>query len=650
MNSLKHKKQYGLWESPLSARVLAQGLTLADAVWDSSGALVWLERRPERGALVVLPADGQAQRDLNSEYSVRARVGYGGGDFTVGQGQVIFAEAGSGRLYRQRLESGGPQAITPAFGQAASPCLSPDGRWVLFVHTYEKRDVLAVAGARGECWPQVLASGADFYMQPAWRPDGKHIAWIAWDHPNMPWDGTRLYLGELREALDEGAGCSLPALKEARVIAGGENISIFQPLFSPDGRSLAYASDESGWWQLYLYDLESGERRQMTFAEAEHGAPAWNQGQRTYGFSPDGRRLVFIRNQEGRNSLWMVEIESGKEFPLPLPEKYTGLEQLAVFPQEAPDGAMQLSVLASGAVQPPQVIGVSVPKDLTPNPVKPTVRVLRRATSEEFPAEEYAHSEPVTFPGMDGEPAHGLFYPPHNPRFEGLGKPPLLVHIHGGPTSQVRDVFNPRAQFFATRGFAVLDVNYRGSTGYGRAYRERLKGNWGIYDVQDAVSGARALVEAGRVDGGKLVIMGGSAGGFTVLKALTDFPGFFKAGIALYAVSNQFTLVSDTHKFEERYSDSLLGPLPEAAALYRERSPIFYVDRIQDPLAIFQGEEDVVVPPRQSDELVASLRRRGVPHIYHLYPGEGHGFRKPETLEHFYQAVEEFLKQYVLFA
>jgi dipeptidyl aminopeptidase/acylaminoacyl peptidase len=213
----------------------------------------------------------------------------------------------------------------------------------------------------------------------------------------------------------------------------------------------------------------------------------------------------------------------------------------------------------------------------------------------------------------------------------------------------VRNNFNGRAQFFTSRGYAVLEVNHRGSTGYGRIYRDRLRGNWGIYDVQDSVSGARALAERGAIDSRRVVIIGGSAGGFTVLKAIEDFPGFFKAGICLFGVSNQFTLAAETHKFEAHYTDSLLGPLPEASDIYHQRSPIFFVDQITDPIAIFQGEDDIVVPRKQSDEVVESLRRRGVPHIYHVYPGEGHGFRKPETVEHFYKTVDQFLRQYVIF-
>jgi dipeptidyl aminopeptidase/acylaminoacyl peptidase len=251
---------------------------------------------------------------------------------------------------------------------------------------------------------------------------------------------------------------------------------------------------------------------------------------------------------------------------------------------------------------------------------------------------------------MDGGTVYGLYYPPHNPHFSGLGKPPLIVRVHGGPTSQARAAFNATAQFFATRGYAFLEVNHRGSTGYGRAYWEALKGKWGIYDVQDSICGARFLAEQGWVDETRRVIMGGSAGGFTVLQALVDFPGFFKAGICLYGVTNQFSLVAVTHKFEARYSDSLLGSLPEAAEVYRARSPLFHADKIQDPLILFQGEEDTAVPRAQSDAIVALLRQRGVPHEYHLYPGEGHGFLKTQTIEHLYTTADRFLRQYVIFA
>jgi dipeptidyl aminopeptidase/acylaminoacyl peptidase len=606
-----------------------------EVAWDEGGSLVWLESRSDRNILVLQPPDGGAARDLNDTFSVRANVGYGGGDFCVSQGQVYFVDADSGRLYRQPLSSGQPSAVTPAFGQVASPSLSPDGRWLLYVHSYEGEDCLAVVDASDGSWPQKLVSGNDFYMQPAWHPDGRRIAWIAWDHPNMPWDGTYLRMAEL----DFPVGRA-PVAGEISTVAGGEGTSIFQPQFSPDGRSLVYVSDTSGWWQLYLFDLDSGEHRQLTDVPAEHGEPAWAQGRRTYGFSSDGKRLYFLRNQDAAISLWQYDLDSGRESRLPLDDRYTYFDQISV-------SQHGIALIASGGCVPTRVVTCRLLEDA---PSAAGLQVLRRATSEEIPQSAYASPQALAWTGMDGDLAYGVYYPPHNEKYEGIGKPPLLVRIHGGPTSQRFKQFDIGVQYFATRGYAVLEVNYRGSTGYGRAYRDKLRGSWGIYDVQDAVSGGQYLIDQGQVDGSKVVIMGGSAGGFTVLKALQDHPGFFKAGINLFGVTNQFTLAADTHKFEAHYSDTLLGPLPEAADLFRERSPIFYVDKIQDPVAVFQGEDDVVVPRAQSDELVESLRRRGVPHVYHLYAGEGHGFRKEETLEHMYTEIVKFLNQYVIFS
>lgn len=628
----KQSLPFGLFPSSLSPISMARGLTFAEVALSPNGELVWLENRSDQGVLVVQPLSGQGRRDLNNQFSVRARVGYGGGDFTVTESDVFFVAADSGRIFRQPLRSGTAKPVTPAFGQAAHPAPSPDGRWLAYIHSYEGKDVIALVPADGSRWPQTLIQGDDFYMQPCWHPDGNRFAWIAWNHPNMPWDGTRLYMAELEQSKGYW-GC-----KSVEVITGDEETSIFQPQFSPDGRYLAYVSEAGGWWQLYLYDLERKTHTQLTFTDAEHGQPAWVQGMRTYQFSPDSRSIFVIRNSQAHDSLIQIDLENQKEHPIQLDEAYTALSQIHLCPQNP---QTQIALIASSARIPPRVITV--------NPQGET-RVWGRAYPEDVPFENYSSAQSVSWKGMDGETVHGLYYPPHHPDFTGSGAPPLIVHIHGGPTSQVKNGFNPRAQYFATRGYAFLEVNYRGSTGYGRDYRNKLRYSWGIYDVEDAVSGAKQLAEQGKADPSKLVIMGGSAGGFTVLKALEDYPGVFKAGVCLYGVSNHFTLAQDTHKFEARYLDSMLGALPEAAQVYRERSPINYVERIHDALAIFQGEVDNVVPRSQSDTVVASLQQRGVPHIYHVYPGEGHGFRKSETIEHFYKTVEAFLREKVIFS
>lgn len=626
---------FGLWPSPISPKFLSQGLRLGDSAWDSDGqTLVWLEGRSDRGVLVASTLNGDAPRDLTDELSVRARVGYGGGDFCVGSGRVIFA-SGS-RLNSLALSGGKPRAITPQFGEPAAPTLSPDGRWVMYVYSYERKDGVAVVSSSGDCWPQILSCGRDFYLQPRWSADGKQIAYIAWDHPNMPWDGCELFLAELSVPAR-----GMPSLKKEKKIAGAADIAVFQPEFSPDGKYLSYLSDEGGWHNLYLHDLASGKTRRLTDeSAAQLGNPAWVQGQRTYGWNHDSKTVYLMRNERGVATLVALDIASGKMSPVKELTAYTDIQQPALHPKKP-----LLAAAVSSGTQPPRIIAHDLSRRAT--------TIIKRATSESILPEKLNSPQPITWQSQDGAEVHGLLYLPSGFAANSQSSqkaPPAIIRIHGGPTSQTRAAFNADAQFFTTRGYALLDVNYRGSTGYGRDYMNALRGNWGIHDVEDAVSGAKYLAREGLADGEKLVIMGGSAGGYTVLQALVTRPGFFKAGLCLYGVSNMFTLASDTHKFEERYLDSLLGPLPEAAALYRERSPIFHAEKIVDPVAIFQGEIDEVVPRAQSDTIVESLKRRNVPHEYHIYPGEGHGWRKTETIEKFYASMDAFLKTYVLFA
>jgi dipeptidyl aminopeptidase/acylaminoacyl peptidase len=624
------KRQYGLWPSPITPRSLAQSLRLGDVGWDSDGqTLVWLEGRSDRGVLVTARLDSPAARDLTSDLSVRAFVGYGGGDFTVGHGHVYFVS--SGRLYRQSLTSGAATPITPAAGQAAAPALSPDGRWLVYVWSDEQTDCLAVVDSEGRHWPQKLAEGRDFYMQPRWHPAGDRVAWIAWDHPQMPWDGTELWLASV-----DGSG-NLPRVTESHRIAGNAETAIFQPEFSPDGRAIAYVSDETGWGQLYLQELAGGSVRRLTRDESEHGRPAWSQGLRSYSFAGPAA-IAGVRAERGVDHLQVVSTERGVAHGLGGDAaRYTDV----TYPAGSPDGAM-LAAIASSPDTPPRVASFDLDTGRE--------QIWAYSAGETVPPSELARPEAISWPSYGGDAAHGLFYAPVSERFESPGKPPLIVLVHGGPTGQTVASYHPQTQFFTTRGYAVLEVNYRGSTGYGREYMLRLRESWGIYDVEDSISGARWLAQHGRVDERRRVIMGGSAGGFTVLQTLVTHPGFFTAGICMYGVSNQFTLATDTHKFEARYLDSMLGPLPEAAAVYRERSPLFHAERISDPIAVFQGDIDRVVPRAQSDEVVASLRARGVPHLYEVYEGEGHGWRKSETIERFYTSIERFLKQYVVFA
>ncbi len=625
------KKPYGTWASPISGASIASAVSLRDAQWNSAGdTLVWWENRGKTGFLQA-QTGRQAPRDLtDGQLNVAGRVGYGGGAFTLGAGKVFFAA--NGRLYSQALAGGQARAISPAFGAYAAPALSPDGRWLVFVHSYEHVDGLALVDAAGEQFPRKLAYGTDFVMQPTWHPAGRHIAFIAWNHPQMPWNGSELRLIQLDTDSDGG----LPYAQDIVTLAGDLETAIFQPAFSPDGRYLAYISDASGWGQIYLYDLELGQHRQLTDAQAEHGSPAWVQGLRTYGWAADSQSLFYLENHAGFISLKRRFLAAPAGETVAGLEAYSELEQIAVSPKSD-----AVALIASSSLIPPRVISL---------PAGGHVTIHRRRGAENLSANQLSAAQAIRWAGDDGGTAHGLYYAPVPQEQMPSGKPPLIVLVHGGPTSQCKAGFYNEVQFFTTRGYAVLQVNHRGGTGYGKAYMNMHRGNWGLYDVTDSIAGVKHLAREGHIDASKAVIMGGSAGGFTVLQSLVDYPGFYKAGVCSYGVSNQFGLLMHTHKFEERYTYWLLGELPEAAELYRQRSPVFHAYKIVDPIIVFQGTEDKVVPQNQSDSIVASLKRRGVPHEYHLFQGEAHGWRMPATIATYYDKIERFLLQHVIYA
>jgi dipeptidyl aminopeptidase/acylaminoacyl peptidase len=505
----------------------------------------------------------------------------------------------------------------------------------------------------------------------------------------MPWNGTELFLAEVLYS-DDGP----PVFKNVQGVAGGKLTAIFQPEFSPDSRRIVWLSDETGWHNFYARDLKSGTTRQLTQEnKAQLGTPAWLQGARTYGFSHDGRQIHFLRNERGFSTLCSLDGRSGKiSVDEELKKEYSDLKQIACNPKDG-----RIALIASSGTCPARVIVLCATGGL---PTSASVGqiykletaseakfnsadesascnrtgrqggcsaaetsgtqngyryiIVKRSSSESASKNELVEPCAISWKGPRSTSIHGLLYLPksigESSGKKNAPKPPAIIRIHGGPTTQSLAAYSGDIQFFVTRGYTVLDVNYRGSTGYGRKYMDELRGNWGVCDVQDAMSGAKFLIQRGWADAKKMVIMGGSAGGYTVLQSLVDFPGFYKAGVCLYGISNQFTLVSDTHKFEERYSDYLLGSLPEAAVKYRDRSPVFKSERIVDPVAVFQGEIDEVVPKSQSEAIVASLKTRNVPHEYHVYAGEGHGWRKSETIESFYKSVEAFLKNNVLFS
>lgn len=616
---------YGLWPSPISALGISQRIRLEDVQWDSDGqTLVWLEGRSGRGVLCS-QSGAEARRDLTDELSVRGGVGYGGGEFCVQNGRIIFVEAG-GRLFSHSLGYGKPRPITPPFGSAASPAISPDGRWVAYVFSDGTTDLLALVDVEGREWPVQLVKGADFYMQPAWHPAGDRLAWVEWNHPNMSWDGSRLMLGRV-------SGES-PRVLDDICLDGGDEISAVQPQFSPDGRWISFIVSSGEWEDLMLVNLESGDRQTLLHGEGFHLAePAWVQGRRTYGWCPQSDALYSIRNYAGRCELWKISLDGNSQKADLGP--YTLLEQLSVSP-----AGDEVACLASGASVSARIIRWDGRQ----------VRVAARSESELIAPDFMPLPQALQWAAPDGSPVHGIFWAPRNPGCQSSGLPPAIVYIHGGPTSEVPAAYSAQRAYFTSRGYGWLDVNYRGSSGYGRSYRNALRENWGLADVEDAAEGAAALEAQGLADGKRLIIYGGSAGGYTVLNALIRYPGRFKAGVCNYGVSNLYDIVRDTHKFELHYTDRLIGVLPEAARRFYDWSPVFHVDKIRDPLAVFQGSADKVVPPSQSEQIVAALRQNGVMHIYQVYEGEGHGFRKNETWVDYYPRVERFLQQQVIFS
>ncbi len=629
----KENIPFGLWPSPISASLISQRLRLEDVQFAGDGqTLVWCEGRSAGSALAAQGVDGSsARRDLTSEQNPRGGVGYGGGVFSVSGETVLFANR-DGRIYRRGLGYDRPRPITPAFGPSpsgavASPALSPDGRWVVYVYSDGHDDLLALADSSGKEWPIQLSRGADFYMQPTWHPAGDRLAWVEWDHPNMPWDGTRIQIARL-----EG---SPPRVVDVTTAAGGADSPAQQPLFSPDGRWLCYSVETGEFPDLMLMDLQTGEHRVLVHGDGfEVVPPAWAQGVRSIGWSPSSQRIFYIRYTGSNSSLWVADLATGKSTCLET-APFTSMIQLAVSPTRD-----AVAMIAAGANQPGQIV------------VWENGRLQTQvySTAATYDPAYLPTAKEITWSTTGGVPVHGLYYPPTHPTCTAAGAPPALVHIHGGPTSIANNGFNGEAAYFTSRGYAYVEVNYRGSTGYGRTYREALRQRWGEVDVEDAASCAHALNEQGLADPKRLIIIGGSAGGYTVLNALIHHPGLFKAGICQYGVTNLFALDLDTHKFEAHYNASLVGHLPEAAGRYHAWSPVFHAEAIRDALYIFQGSEDVVVPPSQSEEIVSALRARGTPHKYKVYEGEGHGFRKSENIADYLNETERFLQQQVLFA
>ena len=629
---------FGSWASPVSAALIAGATIRLGQIALHGSTVAWSEGRPQeqgRNVVVQRSADG-GLRDLNpAPFDVRTRAHeYGGGAFLLHGSELLFSHDGDQKMYRigeagETTEAGEPVALTTSANMRYADAVVDSARERVIAvredHSHGSIDAVATlvaislrdgaeqvgterVGTEHVCTEQVLASGHDFFSTPRLRPDGQQLAWLAWDHPNMPWDGSTLWLADVA-----GDG----SLVDARVVAGGPSESIFQPEWSPGG-VLHFASDRTGWWNLYRLSGVGAEAsgEPLCPMEAEFGQAQWAFGMSCYGF--DGRgNIVCAFTQAGRSQLARIDAGTLQLHLIATP--FCTITDLKV-------GADFAAFIGGSEAAPSAVVRIDL--------LTQRCEVLRSASSSEVDVAYVSRAEAITFPTEGGLQAHALFYAPVNPRFTGPPgePPPLIVMSHGGPTSTATPAFNWSIQYWTTRGFAVVDVNYGGSTGYGRDYRARLAGQWGVVDVDDAVNAARFLAERGSVNPARSAIRGGSAGGYTTLCALT-FRSFFQCGASHYGIGDLEALARDTHKFESRYLDGLIGPWPAAQARYRGRSPINFTERLSSPMILLQGLEDKAVPPAQAQAMFDAVRAKGLPVALLMFEGEQHGFRRAATIQ-----------------
>ena len=604
---------YGSWKSPITSDAIVSGsVGLGRAVRDGD-SLYWSEARPsEKGRTTVVcrAADGSTIDVVPAPFNVRTRAHeYGGGSWAIFDGVVYFANFADQRLYRQPVV-GEPEALPPEGDRRFADIrwAQPRNRLICACedHTVEgeAKAYIAAVPLDGSQMITVLAEGSDFHTSPALSPAGSQLAWLTWQHPHLPWDETQLWLADI---VDGGS------LANSRQIAGVAEESIFQPQWSPSGQ-LYYVSDSTDWWNLYRWNAD-GEPTTLCPMEAEFGLPQWVFGMSTYGFV-SGDRAICAYTQKGLWTLASLDLANGKLTPFDLP--YSTLSGIFV------DDTCALFIGGS-ATAPSELVYFDF--------ATCKAESLKRSTELALAEGYLSAPESVEFPTTEGT-AYGLLYRPKNQDFAAPAdeKPPLRVKIHGGPTAQTSSSLSLGIQYWTSRGFAVLDVNYGGSTGYGRKYRRRLDFSWGIVDVDDCVNGAKYLVDQGIVDENRLTIEGGSAGGYTTLAALT-FKNTFKAGASRYGVSELEALARDTHKFESRYLDRLIGPYPEKKAIYEERSPLHAVEQLNCPVIFFQGLDDKIVPPNQAEMMVKALKAKGIPVAYVPFEGEQHGFRQSENIK-----------------
>jgi len=608
----KSSAAFGSWASPISTQLLVTDVVRFDYAFVDGDDIYWCEGRPTEGGRSVIvkrTKDGVTSDVFGPDFAVRTLVHeYGGLCIVIQNGAVYFSNYADQRLYRV-LPGQAPEAITPEppsprAWRYADPRLSPDGTTLYCVRERHENgevinDVVAIpTSGKGE--PIVLTSGCDFYSDLTLSPEGDRLAYVCWNHPNMPWDHTSLYELTLKDGYE---------IVGQRLVTGDKE-SVQQPRYSSFGH-LFYVSDRRGWWNIYR-DAEPEAITQYPL-DAEFGQPAWVFGTSTYQPLADGSFFITWSGVDGTKAGILQD-----QYVRPLDCDYNGLFDISS------DGHRVVAT-AIDPTKPMAIVEI--------DPETGATTVIKESFHNSVDETYLSVPEAIEFPTENGLTAHAFYYPPTNPDFEGPEgeAPPLIVATHGGPTGDTVALLSYEIQYWTSRGFAYVDVNYGGSTGYGREYRNRLQGQWGIVDLDDCTNAATYLAATGRANPKALLIHGGSAGGFTTFCALT-FRRDFAAGASYFGVSDLGGLAADTHKFESRYLDSMVGPWPEARALYEARSPIFHTDLLETPMIIFQGLEDKVVPPQQAELMVAALTAKEIPHAYIAYEGEQHGFRKAENI------------------
>ena len=625
------RKPFGSWASPITTDLLLHDTaSLSMPRWDGAD-LYWTEGRPEEaGRQVVVRRDpaGQAVDITPRDFNARTRVHeYGGGHYAVSGGTVWFTNYTDQRLYRQDRDAQ-PRPITPPVDVRHADMLVDAGRRLIYAvredHTTgasEAVNSLVALDWNGEREAFTVAGGNNFYSSPRLSPDGLRLAWLTWNHPNMPWDGTELWVGDL----DAGG-----QVRGAHKVAGGPEESIYQPEWSPSGE-LYFVSDRSDWWNLYR--VTAGGDAPVCAQPAEFGGPQWTFGMTHYGFL-DAKRILCINAIANVSKLSILDIATGTMQAIDL--YYTVFTSLVI-------GGGRAAVIAASPTLSRRLITI--------DPTSAGQEVVKVSTAVHLDPGYFSIPQAIEFKTEGGLEAHAFYYAPKNKDFEPEPgeKPPLVVHCHGGPTSAVTSAYNLEYQFWTSRGFAIVDVNYGGSSGYGRKYRLRLNGNWGVVDVDDCINAARHLVEQGLADSRRVVITGGSAGGFTTLLALTKRT-FFSSGASHFGLGDLETFVKTTHKFESRYLDTLVGPYPARADLYKDRSAVNFADGLNCPVILFQGLEDEVVPPSQAEEFVAVCKQKKLPYAYLAFEGEQHGFRQAKNIKRSIEGELNFYSQIFDFA